>query len=86
MDATSSSDYEDEQELRAYYFSRGFQYKTIIDFLSKRHGLTISERTLRNRLREYGLQRRSPVFDVDEIRGIIRDKLNRPGEPRDTKF
>ncbi len=70
---------EDEQELIECYFSRGFQYKTIIDFLSKRHGLIISERTLRNCLKEYGLQRRSPVFGINEIRHIIRDKLNGTG-------
>ena len=35
----SSSDSEDDEEsLIKYYFTRGFQYDAIVDFLSKRHG------------------------------------------------
>lgn len=77
---SSESDSEnDEQDLIEYYFSRGFQYTTIVDFLSKKHGIEISERTLRNRLKEYGLRRRTPNFDIDEIRRVIQRKLNGPG-------
>ena len=46
-----------EQSLIEYYLSRGFQYKSIIGFLQKRHGIVISERTLRKHLNEYGLRR-----------------------------
>ena len=70
---------EDEQSLIEYYFSRGFQYKSIIDFLQKRHGIVISERTLRNRLNEYGLRRRSPNFDINNVRQVMHDLLNGPG-------
>ena len=37
-----------EQSLIQYYFSRGFQYKSIIDFLKKMHCINLSKRTLRN--------------------------------------
>lgn len=75
----SSSDSEDEKSLIEYYFVRGFHYNSIIDFLSKRHGIVMSERTLRNRLKEYGLRRRLPMFNIDEVRQIIQEKLRGPG-------
>ena len=43
-DSDSDSDEVTEQSLMEYYFSRGFQYKSIIGFLQKRHGIVISER------------------------------------------
>ena len=55
LSSDTDSDEDTEQSLIEYYFSRGFQYKSIVDFLKKRHGIVISERTLRNRLNEYGL-------------------------------
>jgi len=54
---------EDEEGLIRYYFVRGFQYVEIIQFLSKYHGKVISQGTLR----EYGLNRRTPSYDIDEI-------------------
>ena len=77
--SSTDSDTEDEQGLIEYYFSRGYQYKSIIDFLSKRHAIDISERTLRNRLKQFDLRRRSPEFDMNEIRRVVLDKLNGPG-------
>ena len=75
----SSSDSEDDEEsLIKYYFTRGFQYDAIVDFLSKRHGVHMSERTLRSRLRSYGLKRRQPHYNIDEIRELIQEKLRGP--------
>lgn len=76
--SSSSSNSEDERSLIEYYFARGFQYDSIVDFLSKRHGISMSEPTLRSRLNAYGL-RRSPAFNAHEIREIIREKLRGPG-------
>ena len=76
--SNASSDSEDEREIIEYYFARGFQYNTIIDFLSKRHGISMSERTLRSRLNVYGLRRRSPDYNLDEIRELIQEKLQGP--------
>ena len=75
----SSSDSEDDEEsLIKYYFTRGFQYDAIVDFLSKRHGVHMSERTLRSRLRSYGLKRRQADYNIDEIRELIQEKLRGP--------
>ena len=76
--SNTSSDFEDERELIEYYFARGFQYNTIIDFLSKRHGISMSERALRSRLNVYGLRRRSPEYNVDKIRELTQEKLQGP--------
>ena len=60
LSSDTDSDEDTEQSLIECYFSRGFQYKNIVDFLKKKkkmHGIAISERTLRNRLNEYGLRR-----------------------------
>ena len=76
--SNASSDSEDEREIIEYYFARGFQYNTIIDFLSKRHGISMSERTLRSRLNVYGLRRRSPDYNLDKIRELIQEKLQGP--------
>ena len=76
--SSASSDSEDERDIIEYYFARGFQYNAIVDFLSKRHGISMSERTLRSRLNAYGLRRRSPEYNLDEIRGLIQEKLRGP--------
>lgn len=76
--SNASSDSEDERAITEYYFARGLQYNTIIDFLSKRHGISMSERTLRSRLNVYGLRRRSPDYNLDEIRELMQEKLQGP--------
>ena len=38
----------------------------------------MSERTLRSRLRSYGLKRRQPDYNIDEIRELIQEKLRGP--------
>ena len=42
-----------EEEAIRFYFARGFQYNSILIFLSKSHAINISHRTLLNRLNEY---------------------------------
>ena len=78
-DSDSDSDEVTEQSLIKYYFSRGFQYKSIIDFLQKRHGIVISEWTLWKRLNENGLRRRSPSYDINDVRRAMQELLNDPG-------
>jgi len=48
----------------------------IIQFLSKYHGKVISQRTLHRRPREYGLNRRTPRYDIDEIEEEVRADLH----------
>ena len=61
-----------------YYFIRGFEYMEIIQFLSKYHGKSISERTLHRRLREYGLNRRTNYNGIKEIEEEVRKLLDGP--------
>ena len=62
-----------------YYFQRGFNYETILSFLEKYHSITISRRTLLNRLKTYGLSRRGCNVDDNQIRQYIIEELDGPG-------
>ena len=69
----------DEKEIITYYFSRGYEYDAIVHFLAKFHDITMSIRTLKNRLRRYQLRRRTPTCDLNLVReGILRE-LSGPG-------
>ena len=69
---------EELEGLIRYYFIRDFEYMEIIHFLSKYHGKSISERTLHRRQREYGLNRRTPNYDMNEIEEEVRKLLGGP--------
>lgn len=62
-----------------YYFSQGYEYDVIVEFLSRFHGVTMCLRTLKNRLKMLGLGRKSTVFDEDQIRARIRQEIDGPG-------
>ena len=68
-----------EQTLIAAYFRKGFEYNSIIAFLSKFHGISMSLRTLNSRLETYGLRRKS-IQDVDmfAVRQRIQQLLRGP--------
>ena len=83
LSSDTDSDEDTEQSL-IDYFSRGFQYKSIVDFLKKKHGIVISKRTLRNPLNEYGLRRRSLSFDINDVRRAMHELLNGPGNMEGT--
>jgi hypothetical protein len=68
-----------EERLIHDYFSQGYEYSEIILMLNNRHDIKISIRTLKRRLRAYGLKRREPDFDIDVVRQKIRDLINGPG-------
>ncbi|XP_013411268.1 uncharacterized protein LOC106174310 [Lingula anatina] len=51
-------EFRSEQEAIEAYFSQGFQYKAIVIFLGLYHGIHLSLRTLKRRIRSYGLSRR----------------------------
>ena len=69
----------EEEEVIAYYFYRGFQYEEIVMFLEKHHGITMSMRTLKRRLKSYGLQRRKPEYDIDLVRTAVQGIIDGPG-------
>ena len=50
-----------ERELIEYYFNRGLTYRHITLMLGKHHGININERTLKRRLKDYGLRKRDAV-------------------------
>ena len=72
MDDIESDVEIEEKDLITYYFYKGFQYKEICMFLLKRHGRKMSLRTLKKRVKIYGLQRKNVQYDVDELRNAIR--------------
>ena len=72
---------EDElEELVRYYFSRNYDYGTILSFLEKFHGVKISKRKLQDRLKSYRLSRRRSQHQVDDqlLRQLILQELDGP--------
>ena len=47
----------DEEEAIRYYFSKNYDYYTMLRFLEKFNDINMSKETLLNRLKEYGLRR-----------------------------
>ena len=47
--------------------------------LSKQHGNKMSERTLKNRLKEFGLRRKLALYDEAEVRRQIEQEMEGPG-------
>lgn len=67
-----------EREVIEYYFYRGFEYKNIVQFLEKYHNIRLSERTLKRKLKDFGLKRRELVDeDVERrARDVIMEELS----------
>ena len=61
-----------------HYFKRGFRYETIVHFLAEYHGISMNVRTLKKRLRQYGLRRRNHVHSEHTVREIIRREIEGP--------
>ena len=73
---------EDElEELVRYYFSRNYDYRTILSFLEKFRGVNISKRKLQDLLKSYHLSRRGSQHQVDDqlLRQLILEELDGPG-------
>lgn len=70
---------DDEDEIIKFYFERKYEYKTILLFLEKYHGIKISRGTLLNKLSALGLRRRELNVDEDAVRHIILRELQGPG-------
>ena len=74
------SNSENEREAIESYFFSGYEYKTVISFLSKYHDINISLSTLKRRLDEYGLKRKnSDEFNDENIAEIVQQELDGPG-------
>ena len=62
-----------EQDVIEYYFYRGLTYRHITLMLEKQHNIIMNQRTLKRRLKDYGLKRRE-TFD-DEHKQRLRDLI-----------
>ena len=69
----------DEEEAIRYYFSRNYDYATILNFLERFNNIKISRGTLMNRLKQYGLCRRGRHVDEGVVRECIRRELDGSG-------
>ena len=70
--------YASESELFAAYVRAGYPYLVIVQFLKTRHGVDISLRTFKARLRAYGIRRRCNAPHLDEVKNCIQVELNSP--------
>ena len=60
-----------EESFIRYYFFRGFEYKEIILLLLKNHGIEMSLRTLKRRIKSYGLRRQQLEYNIDQVRASV---------------
>ena len=77
-DQSTFPSFADEKEAITHYFRRGYKYETIILFLSEYHGISLSLRTLKRRLKEYKLDKRSHSTSEDTVCQIIQDEIQGP--------
>ena len=68
-----------EREIIESYFYSGFEYESILQFLSKFHGIKMSMSTLKRRLTIFGLQRKNQEVNMNEVTEIMRRELSQSG-------
>ena len=71
-----------DEELIRYYFNQGFTYVEICFFLSKNHGIDLSQSTLKRRLKTLGLRRRNSEYDLPLLRDAVRSIIDGPDSCR----
>ena len=69
----------EEMELISHYFHLGYEYEVILEFLKQYHDVSLSMRSLKRKLREYGLRRNANDVDEPRLRNIIRSELRCSG-------
>ena len=62
-----------ERDIIEYYFYRGLTYRHITLMLERQHNIIMNQRTLKRRLKDYGLKRRETVDQ--ELKERIRDLI-----------
>ena len=67
-----------KRELIEHYFNRDYSYDVIVAFLEIHHDIVISKSTLKRRLRQYGLKRRSSNISFQALRAIIQREIEGP--------
>ena len=68
------------EEAIRYYFGKNYKYNTILALLEKYNNISISKRTLLNKLREYGLRRRGNIVDCNHVKDCIQRELDGSGQ------
>ena len=78
IDSTTVHSEAEKEAIESYFFA-GYEYDTILCFLSKYHGITMSLSTLKRRLKQYELKRKTgdEVSD-NELMEIIRKEIDGP--------
>ena len=61
----------DQRDVIEYYFHLGYTNEIILEFLKRFHNIEISLRTLKRRLRSFGLRRNGNIIDEARIRAVI---------------
>lgn len=69
----------DRFSLIQYYFDLGLHYKEILKFLSVKHGITISMKTLKKILNRNGLFRRKNFDNLFNVIQFVREELQGSG-------
>ena len=72
-------DHYDEREVIIGYFRKGHEYSRIVELLEREHNVSMSIRTLKNRLNEYNMKRRNVNYDEQFVREHMEEILNGPG-------
>ena len=61
------------KDIIEYYFYRGLTYRHITLMLEKQHNIIMNQRTLKRRLKDYGLKRREKVDE--ELKEQVNDLI-----------
>ena len=69
-----------KRDVIEYYFNLKYSNETILVFLERFHGIKLSLRTLKRRLRLFGLRRRGNVIDEGTIRQAITTEISGPAQ------
>ena len=67
----------------SHYFRFDYEYEEILLFLHKKLGIKMSLRTLKNRLREFGLRKKDhQETDENQVRQYIEEEISGPSSSR----
>lgn len=76
-----ADDGQETRETIEHYFHRGYKYDEIVLFLGKYHGIKMCTRTLKRRLRDYGLKKSGNDGEVNDghVIATIQEIMNEAG-------
>lgn len=71
---------EDVDEIIKIYFELGLKYKHIPYILLQRHGISISERHIKRKLRNFGFSRRNEWTNIDRVISFVQSEICSSGQ------